>query len=88
MNYPDLLLLNVGHAVHNADWNWQKVSSLFARIFYVTEGSARLVIGNRTTPLVKGRVYVVPPHTVHSYECDGPFSLYYLHVYEQCFDGG
>ncbi|MBP6140551.1 MAG: AraC family transcriptional regulator, partial [Bacteroides sp.] len=35
-----LLVLNVGLAIHNADWNWQNISSPFTRLYYVTEGSA------------------------------------------------
>lgn len=31
----NLMMLNVGYATHHADWNWQKVSSPFIRIFYI-----------------------------------------------------
>ncbi len=36
----NLMMLNVGYATHHADWNWQKVSSPFIRIFYIEEGEA------------------------------------------------
>ncbi len=36
------MMLNVGYATHHADWNWQKVSSPFIRIFYIMEGEAML----------------------------------------------
>ena len=36
------LVLNVGLAVHNADWNWKNVNSPFTRLYYVTEGSAQI----------------------------------------------
>ena len=36
------LVLNVGLAVHNADWNWKNVNSPFTRLYYVTEGRAQL----------------------------------------------
>ena len=29
----NLMMLNVGYATHHADWNWQKVSSPFIRLF-------------------------------------------------------
>lgn len=35
------LTLNVGLAIHNADWNWQNVTSPFTRIYYVTKGHAK-----------------------------------------------
>lgn len=36
----NLMMLNVGYATHHADWNWQKASSPFIRIFYIMEGEA------------------------------------------------
>ena len=36
------LTLNVGLAIHNADWNWQNVTSPFTRIYYVTKGHAKI----------------------------------------------
>ena len=35
-----LLILNVGLAIHNADWNWKNINSPFTRLYYVTEGTA------------------------------------------------
>lgn len=83
MDYPELILLNIGHAEQNADWNWKDVSSPFARIFLPTSGAATLHIGDDATDLHPGRIYFIPPFVTHSYECHGPFSLYYLHVYER-----
>ena len=78
----NLLMLNVGMAVHNGDWNWKYVNSPFTRIYYVTEGEARLHLPNQVVELRPGYLYIVPAYTLHSYECHGPFSHYYLHVYE------
>ena len=78
----NLMMLNVGMARHNGDWNWQNVSSPFTRIFYVTEGSARLNLPERKVELRPGHLYIIPAYTMHSYECDGLFTHYYLHVYE------
>lgn len=83
MDYPDLILLNIGHSEQNADWNWKDVSSPFARIFLATSGAATLHIGGRAVPLHPGRIYFIPPFISHSYECHGPFSLYYLHIYQR-----
>lgn len=78
----NLLMLNVGLAQHNGDWNWSNVNSPFTRIYYVTQGSARLHMEKSVIELRPGYLYIIPAHTVHSYECDGIFTHYYLHVYE------
>ena len=78
----NLQMLNVGLARHNGDWNWQHVSSPFIRIYLVTEGTARLHLPSGVTTLRSGRLYIVPPYTLHSYECQGVFEHYYLHLYE------
>lgn len=77
-----LLTLNVGLAVHHADWNWQDVSSPFARIYYVVEGEAQLIMPDGVHVLTHGHMYFIPPYTIHSYRCDAHFVHYYLHVYE------
>lgn len=78
----NLLMLNVGYAQHDGDWNWKNISSPFARIYCVTEGRAWLHLPGGVIELKAGHLYMVPAYTVHSYECDGKFSHYYLHLYE------
>ncbi len=75
-------MLNVGFARHDGDWNWKNVSSPFTRIYLVKDGCARLYLPEETVELTPGHMYIVPAHTVHSYECSGKFSHYYLHFYE------
>ena len=67
----NLMLLNVGQAQHNGDWNWQNVSSPFIRIFYVVEGEAVLHLVDGDVLLKPGRLYIIPAYTVHSYVADG-----------------
>lgn len=79
----NLLLLNVGMARHQSDWNWKDVSSPFTRIYLVTEGEAYIHFANHETlHLTPGHLYIVPAYSVHSYECTGLFTHYYMHVYE------
>lgn len=78
----NLMLLNVGLAQHNANWNFQNVSSPFIRIFYVVEGEAWLHLSDEDVKLRPRHLYIIPAYTVHSYECHGLFVHYYLHVYE------
>lgn len=78
----NLMLLNVGRAQHNADWNWKDVSSPFIRIYYVLEGEAAIHLTEHNVRLLPRHLYFIPAYTIHSYECHGLFVHYYLHVYE------
>ena len=78
-----LTLLKVGIACHQADWNWHNVRSPFARIYYVVEGYAEILLSNKKLELTAGRLYLIPPFTTHHYVCDGRFIHYYGHFYEQ-----
>lgn len=76
------ITLNVGHAVHNADWNWTDVSSPFARIYLVTDGTASLNIDGTEHELHPRHMYLIPPFVKHNDICHGHFEHYYIHVYE------
>lgn len=78
-----LILLNTGLAQQYADWNWRNVRSPFARIYYIVEGHAQVLLPNKTLDLRAGRLYLIPPFTTHHYVCDGHFVHYYVHFYEQ-----
>ena len=81
------ILLNVGKAYHNADWNWKNVCSPFARIYYVSEGEAKVRFKDESLiELSPGNIYLIPPFANHSYECDGLFVHYYIHLYEDFLD--
>ena len=69
-------------AGQNADWNWKQVSSPFTRLYYVTKGHARIVLPDRVQELTPGHLYLIPAFTTHSYECEGLFEHYYIHIYE------
>ena len=45
------LVLNIGLARHNADWNWKNVSSPFARLYYVIEGTAKVILPDHIVSL-------------------------------------
>ena len=86
MNYPidklRLLTLNVGLANHYGDWNWKNVRSPFARLYYVTEGTAQVEMSSCVYTLKPNHLYFTPAYTTHSYICDSKFSHYYIHIYE------
>ena len=79
----NLLMLNVGHAVHDADWNFKDIMSPFTRIYYVTEGTATVSFGEHIYTLSPGNMYIIPAFTRHSDACDCRFCHYYVHVYEE-----
>ncbi|WP_321478707.1 AraC family transcriptional regulator [uncultured Bacteroides sp.] len=78
-----LILLSIGHAIHHADWNWTNVSSPFTRLYWVEDGSAKVILPSGVYTLTPNHLYMIPAFTLHSYLCDGYFSLYYVHVYEE-----
>ncbi len=78
----NLLVLNVGYAVHDKDWNWKDVSSPFTRLYYVTDGYARIKMDSGIYDLNPGKLYIVPSFTRHTNICDGHFEHYYIHIYE------
>lgn len=61
------LVLNIGLAIHNADWNWKNVNSPFTRLYYVTEGTAQVLISGKTQILKANHMYFIPAFTKHSY---------------------
>ncbi len=77
------LVLNVGLAVHNADWNWKNVNSPFHRLYYITEGTAQVVMPQTTLDLKPDHLYFIPAFTTHGYVCDSRFVHYYIHIYEE-----
>jgi len=78
-----LILLNVGSAVHDGNWNWPGISSPFFRIYLVGAGSARLRLLGKEHTLRPGYLYIVPPFVLHSDACDDHFEHSYVHVYEE-----
>lgn len=76
------LVLNVGLAVHNADWNWKNVNSPFTRLYYVTEGSAQIELPDGIYTLSPKHMYFIPAFTIHTDICKSNFVHYYLHIYE------
>ncbi len=83
-----IITLHAGYAEHEGDWNWADVRSPFARLYYVTEGRAQVRVytskqgGEEALHLRPGRLYFIPPFTMHRYVCEGHFAHYYIHVLE------
>jgi AraC-like DNA-binding protein len=78
----NLILLNAGLAEHHADWNYDRIRSPFVRIYYVIKGTATVKLEIGSYELKAHHLYLIPAFTIHSDECSGEFSLYYIHIYE------
>lgn len=78
----DFILLNIGYAYHDCDWNWKNIKSPFTRIHFVKNGTAKIIHKDKAYELKKNHLYLTPSHTLHSYECDDILELYYIHIYE------
>lgn len=76
------LILNVGFARHDADWNFRNVRSPFSRIYYVTEGTAKVEMEGKTYTLRPDHLYMIPAYIAHTNFCTGLFCHYYVHIYE------
>lgn len=83
MKITNLLMLNVGFARHDRDWNFKNINSPFTRIYYVTEGKATVSIKSELHELTPGNMYIIPAFTEHSDSCSGVFNHYYVHLYEE-----
>ena len=84
-----IFTIHAGNAQHNGDWNWKNVRSPFARLYYVTDGEAQIIIHPthnsseaETINLRKDHLYFIPPFTLHSNVCTGKFNHYYIHLME------
>lgn len=83
----NFILLNIGQASHNADWNWKNINSPFARIHYIQSGTAQIIREDGIFDLKPGHLYLTPPYTTHRYACNDVLSLCYIHIYEELNEG-
>lgn len=79
----NLTLLNIGFIEPNEQWNWNDVCSPFARIYYVTAGTAKIKMGDKIFDLYPNKLYLIPPFTLHSNKSIGLFHHYYVHFHER-----
>lgn len=78
-----LSLLNIGHIGPNEQWNWHNVYSPFARMYYVTNGDAKILMNEHIYNLKPNRLYLIPPFTLHSCKSIDIFHHFYIHFYEK-----
>lgn len=59
------LTFNVGHAVHDVDWNRIDVSCFFVRVYWVTKGIASVSIAGNEHVLHPNHQYLISPFAIH-----------------------
>ncbi len=74
-----LILLNAGYADDDARWNFDHVSSIFFRAYYVTEGQATVHLPHHDLQLQAGHIYIIPALMTHDEHSHGTFRHIYLH---------
>jgi transcriptional regulator len=75
------LVLNIGLAQIQGNWNYRNVCSPFSRIYYIHSGYAQIELPDRIIDLKPHHLYIIPAFTAHSYICHDSFSHYYIHIY-------
>lgn len=78
----NIQILNVGCCRHEGDWNWQSVRSPFARLYYVTEGTAQVRMMSTLYMLQPHKMYFIPAYVEHDCICTSHFVHYYIHIFE------
>lgn len=87
MELNKLFLLNIGFSRNNGDWNYEHINSPFTRLYYVTKGSAEVIIDNKVKSLTEGNIYIIPAFTEHSDRNSGIFEHFYVHICEDAMAG-
>ena len=53
-------ILESGYAKMSNGWDWEMSSPPFSRLYYMVDGEADLIIGQKRTLLKKGHIYLLP----------------------------
>ncbi|NJB82774.1 AraC family transcriptional regulator [Wenyingzhuangia aestuarii] len=77
-----LSLLNTGYVNLDKRWNYENVMSPFFRMYYVTDGEAKVFHQNKEYVLKQGYMYLIPSFTYSHYKCDEHMTQYYISAIE------
>ena len=70
---------DIGREWNDVKWNKDHFQIQYHRLYYLTEGSARLRLTDREVELTPGNVYFVPAFSVAESYIDGSMNKYYIH---------
>ncbi|MDO6738524.1 AraC family transcriptional regulator [Wenyingzhuangia sp. 2_MG-2023] len=77
-----LSLLNVGYVNLNSSWDYKNVMSPFFRLYYITDGEAKVFHHQQTYILKPGYMYLIPSFTFSRYKCDVSMTQFYISAIE------
>ncbi|MGY6647829.1 helix-turn-helix domain-containing protein [Wenyingzhuangia sp. IMCC45574] len=77
-----LSLLNVGYANLDSTWDYKNVMSPFFRLYYITDGEAKVYHHKEEYTLKPGFMYLIPSFTFSRYKCDVHMTQYYVSAVE------
>jgi AraC-like DNA-binding protein len=78
----NFILLNTAR-VEKERWGWKHVSSPFARLYLPDTPGAKIITQKRTVKLTPDNLYLVPSYMFHRYDCDNPFIINYIIIYNE-----
>lgn len=76
----ELSLLNVGFISLDGDWNYGTICSAVSRMYWVTEGEAKVTFNGDTHLLRPNHLYLIPAFIPHDDSNEGIFRHHYLHI--------
>lgn len=79
----NLILLNTGYAADDDRWNFDHVSSIFFRAYYVTEGHATVHLQTQDLRLQAGHIYLIPALATHDERSHSTFRHIYIHFMDR-----
>lgn len=81
-----LSLLNLDECIAR-NWNYQKVTSPFTRLYLVKSGEGSIIHNHLKYELKPGRMYLIPSFTVCNYSSDTCLGHIYIHFIPQIANG-
>lgn len=80
-------LLNTGYVNLDTKWDFENVMSPFFRLYYITEGEAKVFHHNQEYILKPNYLYLIPSFTHSHYRCEAVMSQYYISALEVSDNG-
>ncbi|WP_152286733.1 helix-turn-helix domain-containing protein [Flavicella marina] len=82
-----LTLLNTAKVSLDKKWNYKNVISPFSRLYYITEGHAKVFHNDKIYNLQPNHMYLIPSFTPSNYQCDYYHEQIYISFFEELGEG-
>jgi AraC-like DNA-binding protein len=87
VNTLGLKIVCGGYVYAGSDWQGRDVCSPYSRLFFVTQGEARITVSGQETLMRPGNVYFIPIGVKHDYSCDEHMEKLWFHINMELYDG-